>query len=413
MGQFPISRGSEPAHEVLMKFIAKMSAWLRPWMMATVAFWLASCGGGAGSGGTGIARVSLTDAPSCYEHVYVTVTRVSIHRSESAQPDDGGWSHIDVVPAQRIDLLELTNGVLHELGQTALPAGRYSQIRLVLAANGATAPYANSVVVNGEEQALDTPSSQQSGLKLNAQLDVAAGQTLDVVLDFDACKSVVQAGSSGKYLLKPVISVIPLAAGTDQAVAGYVDASAAGTTVSLQQAGVVVRSTQAGADGRFLLSPAPQGTYTLVLAGPGKKTAVVTGVPVGSGVTTVSTQAAPIAMQASDTADVTGTIVQSPAPAGGIDATVRALQSVGGGLVEVAAVRVAGAENEPSKAYELKGLATAAPRVAAYTAGAVTPTFADVPGVAGQYRIEASVPGVAPKTADVTLPPSATEDFTF
>lgn len=30
MGQFPISRGSEPAHEVLMKFIAKMSAWLRP-----------------------------------------------------------------------------------------------------------------------------------------------------------------------------------------------------------------------------------------------------------------------------------------------------------------------------------------------------------------------------------------------
>ena len=51
--------------------------------------------------------------------------------------------------------------------------------------------------------------------------------------------------------------------------------------------------------------------------------------------------------------------------------------------------------------------------MAAYTAGAVTPTFADVPGVAGQYRIEASVPGVAPKTADVTLPPSATEDFTF
>lgn len=397
-----------------MKLIAKISTWLRPWLMAAAAWGLAACGGGAGSGGTGIVRVSLTDAPSCYEHVYVTVTRVSIHRSASAEQNDAGWSHIDVVPARRIDLLTLTNGVLQELGQTALPAGRYSQIRLVLAPNGPQAPYANAVVVGGQEQALDTPSSQQSGLKLNAQLDVTAGQTLDVVLDFDACKSVVQAGNSGKYLLKPVISVIALAGGATQAVQGYVDVgSAAGTTVSLQQAGVVVRSTQPNAQGQFLLSPVPQGTYTLVLTAPGKKTAVVGGVPVGSGLTTVSTQAAPVVMQASATANVAGTITQSPAPAGGIDAAVRALQTVGGAPVEVAAVRVAGAVNQTSTAYALGGVATEAPRLATYAAGAPTPVFADVPGVAGQYRIEASVPGAAPQAADRSLPPDATVNFTF
>ena len=41
-----------------------------------------------------------------------------------------------VNPAQRIDLLDLTNGVLAELGQTPLPAGQYTQVRLVLRPNG-------------------------------------------------------------------------------------------------------------------------------------------------------------------------------------------------------------------------------------------------------------------------------------
>ena len=56
---------------------------------------------------------------------------------------------------------------------------------------------------------LTTPSAQQSGLKLNAKpFDVAEGQTVELVLDFDAARSVVRAGNSGKYLLKPVITVI-------------------------------------------------------------------------------------------------------------------------------------------------------------------------------------------------------------
>ena len=51
------------------------------------------------------------------------------------------------------------------------------------------------------------------------QIDVAPGQMADFVLDFDACKSVVTAGNSGRYNLKPVVSVIPrLVAGVSEAI---------------------------------------------------------------------------------------------------------------------------------------------------------------------------------------------------
>ncbi|HWP20109.1 MAG TPA: DUF4382 domain-containing protein [Burkholderiaceae bacterium] len=401
-----------------MNLIAKMLRQARWLGLACVTLFLAACGGGTGSGGTGIVRVSMTDAPSCYEHVYVTVSRVSIHRSATAEPNDGGWSHIDVAP-QRVDLLTLTNGVLQELGEASVPAGRYSQIRLVLAPNGGTEPYANAVVLPGAsaEIPLDTPSGQQSGLKLNAHLDVADGQVLDVVLDFDACKSVVQAGNSGKYLLKPVISVIPLLSSAGQAVEGYVARSIATgpdtATVTLQQGGAVVRATQPDPQtGRFVLSPVPVGTYTLVVTAPNRATAVLTGVTVSeTSRTMVNAQGTPIDPPVSPTAVADGTVNETPAPAGGVDATVRALQNVGGGFVEVASQRIGGAAGETSVGYELN-LPTAAPVSAAYAAGTGSITFTPASGAAGQYRLEASVPGKAAKTVDLTALP-ATEDFDF
>ena len=84
-------------------------------------------------------------------------------------------------------------------------------MRLVLAGNGSTAPYANSAIPTGstDEVPLATPSAEQSGLKINTNIDVIGSQTADFVIDFDACKSIVSAGKSGKYLLKPVLTVSP------------------------------------------------------------------------------------------------------------------------------------------------------------------------------------------------------------
>ena len=177
---------------------------------------LAACGGG-GDGGSvaaadsGTLRLALTDAPSCgYDQVNVTVQKVRVHQSSTANDGDAGWSEVVLNPDRKINLLNLTNGVLDELGQTPLPTGKYTQLRMILADNTGNT-LANSVVpTGGTEIALKTPSGQQSGVKANINIDIAANKLADFVLDFDACKSIVTAGNSGQFLLKPVVTVIPV-----------------------------------------------------------------------------------------------------------------------------------------------------------------------------------------------------------
>lgn len=186
-------------------------------LVAATAGLLAACGGGGGGDSsvsvpapnTGTLRISLTDAPACgFDKVYVTVERVRVHQSPSIGESDTGWSEIVLVPARRVDLLSLTNGVLTELGQARVPVGKYQQLRLVLAENGGAAPFANAVLPTGstDEVALTTPSAEQSGLKIKTDMDVFPDQTADFVIDFDACKSIVTTGG-GKYLLKPVLTL--------------------------------------------------------------------------------------------------------------------------------------------------------------------------------------------------------------
>ena len=87
---------------------------------------LVACGG-SDSGGTGTIRFSMTDAPACgFDAVNVTVSKVRVHESDSAGDNDSGWSEIKLEPAKLINLLSLTHGVLEELGQTQLPAGKYT-----------------------------------------------------------------------------------------------------------------------------------------------------------------------------------------------------------------------------------------------------------------------------------------------
>ncbi len=314
---------------------------LVPSFVATIL--LAACGGGGGISGTGAQetgtlRLSLTDAPACgYDAVNITVQKVRVNQSATAAETDGGWHEIVLPAPKRVDLLTLTNGVLLELGQTELPAGTYTQLRLVLADNSTADPLANSVLPTGAaETPLTTPSGQQSGLKINANLAVPAGQVADFVLDFDACKSVVKRGNSGQYNLKPVLTVTPLLADAGLRVVGYVDPTiaTATTTVSVQQAGVPVKATTPDPlTGQFVLRPLPAGSYDLVLTSAGRTTAVITGVAVGSGVpTTLNTSLTGLLppVLSFPLRAVSGTL----APATG---TIRALQTLTGTTpVEVA-----------------------------------------------------------------------------
>lgn len=372
---------------------------LTPWKLwapiATAAL-LAACGGGgnggiSGTGATnGTLRLSLTDAPSCgYASVKVTVQKVRVHQSATAVDGDGGWSEVVLSPARRIDLTTLTNGVLEELGETTLPGGRYTQLRLVLAENDAATPLANAVTpVGATETALSTPSATQSGLKLNVDITVTPEQRADFVIDFDVCKSVVKRGNSGQYNLKPVLTVTPRLSDAGMRVVGWVSPALIGgdTGVSLQANGNAVKATPPDATGRFVLYPVPAGTYDLVVTATGRVTAVMTGVPVvTTAYTYVNSETVPIAPAAAASAarSVTGTV--NPATA-----TVRALQTLTGGTRIEAAWAPVDALNG---AFGFS-LPVDPPVKTAYTLNPTVLNWTADTAVAGRYTVEANSAGV-------------------
>lgn len=374
---------------------------------------IAACGGGSGDGAAGSVRLHLTDAPACgYDEVNVTVERVRVHAKANAGANEAGWSELVLSPARRVDLLDLTNGVLEELGTLPLPAGSYTQVRLVLSPNSGADPLANSVrPTGGVEQALTTPSAQQSGTKIQANFSVAANQVADLVLDFDACRSLVAAGNSGQILLKPVISATPVFAAAGNAIQGHVDASLVGVTVSAQQGGAVRRSTVPDATGRFVLSPLAVGSYEVVLGAQGRATAVLTGVPVTETARTTlgSTGAALPLAAASAPATVSG-LVSRTGTAAIPDATVRAVQRLSGGPeVEIGARQV-----DLLGAYSLS-LPVAPPGRAAYAASApATYTFVPDAAAAARYRLEARAEGLATQGADIDISSgNLARDFVF
>ncbi len=367
---------------------------------------LAACGGGggsdSGSSGTGTVAVSLTDAPACgFDAVNVTVRQVRIHRRDDAEDNEDGWTNINLDPPRKINLLDLNNGVAQGLGEAPLGAGTYLQIRLVLVANS-NGVLANSVVPSGTgtEIALDTPSAKHSGLKLVNRFTVPPNERMDLLLDFDACKSVVKRGhdkdddhgKKGAYSLKPVIKVIPLLV-TMNGIKGVIAPALLGSNVviSVQRDGQVVHSTVPNPQtGEFLVAPLDSGTYDLVVTGDGRATAQIQGVPVASSssVATVGTTAQPITLPTSTTHTISGVVTLDPAsPDTVIFVTAKQTIAAGGSVT----VKTTSADLLNGM-YALT-LPAGAPLHGTYGTGALPIALTPAPTAAGQYLIEGSAAG--------------------
>lgn len=207
-------------------------------------------------------------------------------------------------------MLSLTNGVLQQLGQIPLPTGHYQRIRLVLTSN-------NSVVLttatgtDDADVALTTPGATQSGYKVVGNFTVQPDTLTDLVLDFDACRSVVQKGN-GTYSLKPVVTATPVV--VSGRIKGVVSLTEAGAKVYAEQNGVVIKGTVVNTDGSFTLSPLIQsssnGNYDVVVVDQGFSNAIIRSVPVtASADTTVSTAAAPVSAPAASFRVAAGTAI--------------------------------------------------------------------------------------------------------
>lgn len=383
---------------------------------ASLIILMVGCGGGGDSSpqsGAGTLNVSLTDASAGgFTAVNVTISKVRVHQSSSASENDAGWTDITLNPARKINLLNLANGVLDDLGQTPLSAGHYTQLRLVLVANSG-ASLANSVVLTSApatEIALDTPSAVQSGIKLINEFDVASGQRVDLVLDFDALKSVVARGN-GTFLLKPVIKVVPTQL---NGIDGFVDTAILvdNVLVSAQSNGNVMCSTAPNPQGEFFLSRLAPGNYDVVITANGRTTMVITGVPVASTASTtiVSTNSARLTLPTSATKNVSGTVTLNPASTTAV-AYATAKQTFGSGPT----VTVASKAVDPSSGGGyLLTLPVAAPLLGQYGTGTLPIALTAQTAVAGKYTIAASADSYTTQSAskDISVA-DATQNFTL
>ncbi|MCF7567590.1 DUF4382 domain-containing protein [Sabulilitoribacter arenilitoris] len=145
-------------------------------------------------------QLKLVDEPGDYLEVNIEIIDIQYKSSD----DEDSW--VSFAPEGgypiNVDITELIAGNSLLLTDEVLPVGILKQVRLVLSDN-------NTLKIEGEDDLipLDTPSAQQSGLKLNLDEELEAGFIYTFVLDWSVEKSIVKAGNSGKYNLKPVIKV--------------------------------------------------------------------------------------------------------------------------------------------------------------------------------------------------------------
>lgn len=340
-------------------------------------FLIASCGGNSSTGMTGTSmgtvNVSISDPPSCmppngqFTHVYITVRSVQANIDANAGDGDSGWQELAPqltgAPMQ-IDLFSKpqTTCVLAQLGSASLPVGKYQQIRLLLVSNSPGAsdavPSSNACAGNGYNcvalgdgtlHELQLSSEANTGLKIppgqvvGGPINVAAGQSVDLNIDFNACASIVEEGN-GKFRLKPTLTAGQVGA-NNTGIGGQVVDSVSkqpingSVQVAIEQPGAggidrIVMQTATDANGNFRFCPLPTGMFDIVVVaiGPANQpynATAVLNVPNGTNLGTIPLVAelgatAPAVFEGVVTA-TTGTATAT------IDVSLSALQTISSG----------------------------------------------------------------------------------
>ncbi len=180
---------------------------------------LAACDDSTSPGGTAQLTVLLTDAPSMYlDSAEVDIGAVELIGGEggpillSADGTDG-----------YVDLLQLQGVATEALADAEIPAGTYSQLRLVVEAARLKLAEGYEFNSGGRNAELTVPSGAQTGIKLKLKdadaeendggVEISGGQTV-LVVDFDVNQSFViqgnpdtPAGING-VLFKPTLRVV-------------------------------------------------------------------------------------------------------------------------------------------------------------------------------------------------------------
>lgn len=224
------------------------------------------------SGDNAFLRIHLMDAPANYEAVLVDVQEVMY----KTKGDSSEWLPLDDVQAGIYDLLTLTGGNDTLIASSEIDTGVVAEIRLILGLE-------NSLVMDGDTIPLKTPSAQQSGLKIKINEELEGGAEYKILLDFDASKSVVKAGNSGNYILKPVIraifeEIVPVTGDIKGQIADSIDA----VIYAIHETDSV--GTYPDTTGTFMIRDLPEAMYSVLIEpAEGWKDTTITNVEVVAG----------------------------------------------------------------------------------------------------------------------------------
>ena len=178
------------------------------WAALAAGVLTAACSGSSGPSDTGRVSVSLTDMPVDHaDQVVIAVSGVAF-KPEGSSPEQV----VDFTP-RSIDLLQYQNGETAVLLQnTPMEAGRYQWLRLILD----TEPNVRDsyIVIDGQECELNVPSGAETGLKMHRPIDVPAGGSLALTVDFDLHKSIhsppgqASGACARGYVLRPTLRLV-------------------------------------------------------------------------------------------------------------------------------------------------------------------------------------------------------------
>lgn len=198
--------------------------------------------------GSYVYKVRMTDAPAAYDEVNIDLQSVVV-------TGGNGQTVTLNTTAGIYNLLDFSNGLDTLIAVSTLADARVEQIRLILGPN-------NTVVVDGVEYPLSTPSAEQSGLKLQVHQDLSADIENVVLIDFDAGSSIHQTGN-GTYKLKPVLRTVVTAISGN--IKGTISPAGITAMVTATSSTNVEYSSAVNDLGQFQISGLPPGTYTVTI----------------------------------------------------------------------------------------------------------------------------------------------------
>ncbi|MGO1788139.1 MAG: DUF4382 domain-containing protein [Sphingobacterium sp.] len=191
--------------------------------------------------------VKITDAPGQYDAIRLHIKEIEVRTAEE--------KFTIPVTVDAFNILDYKMGKFLDLVKDfELPSDRLDEVRLILHEEG------NVVIIDSVEHPLTTPSAQSSGWKIKVQDDLKPGVAYNLILDFDAARSIHTTGN-GEYMLHPVVR------GFSESLSGVVrgqvtPVEAAPAVYLLSEADTLV-GTMADEQGAFYFPGIPDGVYDI------------------------------------------------------------------------------------------------------------------------------------------------------